>query len=198
MIEINLLPHREAKRVADLRESVSLLVLGIVVLAGVGYVVDGRVDEDLSSSRAIAQQLQHSIARYKPQQAQVLAFKKKKSELQDKLDVIEGLDRARSGPVRIMDELAIRTPDRLWLTRLKTEDGRIELEGNSLDNGIVADFLRGLNGSDFFSNVDLVKTDEGKAVDGVQLVTFEISAELVTPTGAEDGTEQQAEGAQAS
>ena len=31
MIEINLLPHREAKRVADLRESIALLILGLLV-----------------------------------------------------------------------------------------------------------------------------------------------------------------------
>ena len=38
MIEINLLPHREAKRAADLRESIALLILGLLVIAGFAVV----------------------------------------------------------------------------------------------------------------------------------------------------------------
>ena len=41
MIEINLLPHREAKRVADLRENVAVLMLGLVVIAGVAVFMKG-------------------------------------------------------------------------------------------------------------------------------------------------------------
>lgn len=182
MIQINLLPHREAKRAADLRESVAVLTLGLVMIGGVVVFVNGNVEDEIVSARATVQQLEGDIARYKPQEAQVEGFKQKKSQLEDKLDVIKGLDRARSGPVRIMDELAMHTPDRLWLTSMTTKAGTIQLEGNSLDNGVVADFLRGLSTSKYFANVDLVKTGGGDAVDGVRLVKFVISADLVTPS----------------
>lgn len=33
-MEINLLPHRQARRVADLRETLAVLVLGLVVVIG--------------------------------------------------------------------------------------------------------------------------------------------------------------------
>lgn len=182
MIQINLLPHREAKRAADLRESVAVLTLGLVMIGGVVVFVNGNIEDEIVSARATVQQLEGDIARYKPQEAQVEGFKQKKSQLEDKLDVIKGLDRARSGPVRIMDELAMHTPDRLWLTSMTTKAGTIQLEGNSLDNGVVADFLRGLSTSKYFANVDLVKTGGGDAVDGVRLVKFVISADLVTPS----------------
>lgn len=182
MIEINLLPHREAKRAADLRESVALLVLGLVLVGGGAFFMNGSVGDQLETARASVKQLESEIARYKPQEAQVASFKKKKATLEDKLDVIKGLDRARTGPVRILDELASHTPDRLWLTSLTTKAGTIELEGNSLDNGVVADFLRNLNTSAYFANVDLVKTGRGDEVQGVRLVKFVINAELVTPT----------------
>ena len=182
MIQINLLPHREAKRAADLRESVAVLTLGLVMIGGVVVFVNGNVEDEIVSARATVQQLEGDIARYKPQEAQVEGFKQKKSQLEDKLDVSKGLDRARSGPVRIMDELAMHTPDRLWLTSMTTKAGTIQLEGNSLDNGVVADFLRGLSTSKYFANVDLVKTGGGDAVDGVRLVKFVISADLVTPS----------------
>lgn len=186
MIEINLLPHREAKRVADLRDSIGLLVLGLVVIAGGVVFMNGQVEDQLANARITVQQLESDIARYKPQEALVAEFRKKKSDLEDKLEVIHGLDRARSGPVRMFDELASQTPDRLWLTQLSTDAGRVKLEGSSLDNGVVADFLRALNASEYFSNVDLLKTGGGPPVDGVQLVRFEITADLVTPSESQD------------
>ena len=187
MIEINLLPHREAKRVADLRENVAVLVLGLVVIAGAAVFMNGRIKGEIETARQAVQKMETEIARYKPQEAQVEVFKAKKSQLEDKLDVIDGLDAARTGPVRVLEQLALHTPERLWLTKLETQSGKIELKGNSLDNGVVADFLRGLNASNYFVNVDLVKTGRGSTVGGVRLVQFEITADLVTPAEAEAG-----------
>lgn len=181
MIQINLLPHREARRVADLRESIGLLVLGLVVLTGSIVFLNGQVDDQLTDARLSVHQLESDIERYKPQEALVAEFRRKKSDLEDKLEVIRNLDRARSGPVRMFEELSLQTPERLWLTGLTTEGGRIKLVGSSLDNGVVADFLRSLNASAHFANVDLLKTGGSNPVDGVQLVQFEISADLVTP-----------------
>ncbi|MDG2050303.1 MAG: PilN domain-containing protein, partial [Myxococcota bacterium] len=136
MIEINLLPHREAQRVADVRESISLMVLGLVVIAGLIVFLDAQIADQLQDAQASVQQLKSDIQRYEPQKLQVSEFRNKKSELQDKLGVIEGLDRARRGPVRLFEELASETPDRLWLTQLGTDSGALRLQGSSLDNGV--------------------------------------------------------------
>jgi type IV pilus assembly protein PilN len=182
MIEINLLPHREAKRAADLRQSAAVLVLGCVLAGGSVAIVHRDVNQSLVQSQATVRQLEAAIERFKPQQKQVASFKKKRGELEAKLNVITGLDNARSGPVRIMDELSNHTPPRLWLTRLSTKGRNIKLEGASLDTGVVADFLRSLNNSGYFVNVDLEKTKGGKEVEGVRLVDFTISAELRPPS----------------
>jgi type IV pilus assembly protein PilN len=181
MMEINLLPHREARRAADLRESIALLLLGlVVVLAGI-FFTHQSVKSDLASTEASVAQLEADIERYKPQQALVEGFKKQKKQLQDKLDIIASLEQARSGPVRVLDELSNNVPERLWLTAISTKGKGIQLEGMSLDTGVVADFLRGLNASPFFSNVDLDKTSGGKVVRGVRLVKFIIRADMESP-----------------
>jgi type IV pilus assembly protein PilN len=111
----------------------------------------------------------------------------------DKIDVIRGLDRARSGPVRIFDELSKNTPDRLWLTSLSTEGVAITVEGDSLDTGVVADFLRSLNASEYFKDVDLERTSPGAEVEGVRLVHFSITAVLAGPVGEDaDGADGEA------
>jgi len=189
MIEINLLPHREARRAADLRQTAGVLVLGLVLVIGAIVMVDAGIENDITRAEAAVRQLEADIARYKPEEEQVQAFKAKKSELEDKIDVIKGLDRARSGPVRIMDELSKSTPDRLWLTSLETEGVQITVEGDSLDTGVVADFLRSLNASPFFTEVDLERTSSGAQVEGVKLVHFVITAALVADPNAKKESE---------
>lgn len=181
MMEINLLPHREARRAADLRETVAVLVLGIVLVGGGIFLTDKGVKSDLAAAEAHVAQLQADIQRYEPQKKLVKSFKKQKKQLQSKLDIIKSLEDARNGPVRILDELSARVPDRLWLTSIKTKGKGIKLEGQSLDTGVVADFLRGLNASPYFTNVDLDKTSGGKVVKGVRLVNFEIRADMTSP-----------------
>jgi type IV pilus assembly protein PilN len=181
MIEINLLPHREARRAADLRQTVALLILGLVVEGGLIAYMNSEVADSLAAAEASTVQLQGDIEQYKPQEAQVQEFKRTRGQLEAKLGVIDGLDRGRSGPVRLLDELAIYTPERLWLTGLETSGVQITLKGESLDTDMVADFLRGLNESQYFTNVDLDRTARGKEIEGVKLVTFVITAELTRP-----------------
>ena len=181
-MEINLLPHREARRAADLRETLAVLVLGLAVVGGGISLTDKGVQSDLAAAEASVAQLKADIARYEPQKELVKTFKKRKKQLRSKLDVIDSLEQARNGPVRVLDELSERVPDRLWLTSISTKGKGIKLEGQSLDNSVVAEFLRGLNASPFFGNVDLDKTSGGKVVKGVRLVNFEIRADMISPT----------------
>ncbi|MBB84367.1 MAG: hypothetical protein CL931_11205 [Deltaproteobacteria bacterium] len=181
-MEINLLPHREARRAADLRETLAVLVLGLAVVGGGISLTDKGVQSDLAAAEASVAQLKADIARYEAQKKLVKTFKKRKKQLRSKLDVIDSLEQARNGPVRVLDELSERVPDRLWLTSISTKGKGIKLAGQSLDTGVVAEFLRGLNASPFFRNVDLDKTSGGKVVKGVRLVNFEIRADMVSPT----------------
>lgn len=189
MIEINLLPHREAKRVADLRQTVGLLGLGLIAVAGGIWFVHKDLQHSQEMARASVRQLEADIERFKPEEIKVANFKKKRAELEDKLQIIRNLDAARSGPVRLLDELSATTPERLWLTKLTTQGVGITLEGQSLDTSVVADFLRGLNASEYFDLVDLERTASGPEVEGVKLVKFVITAQLVNPTDDDEKDE---------
>ena len=181
MLEINLLPVREARRKADLRQYMMQLVLMVILTVGVIGLVHSRIGDQLERAQARVKQMENDIDQFKPQLEQVAAFKKRKAELEKKIDVIDGLDRARTGPVRVLNELALKTPDRLWLTSLTTKGKTISLKGQSLDNELVALFLRSLGESEYFANVDLDSTKLGAEKGGLKLVTFQIRAELVTP-----------------
>lgn len=188
MIEINLLPVREARRKADLRELLMQLMLVVLLTAGLIALVHSRMKDDIDVANSRVQQMEHDIEQFKPQLAQVAAFRKQKAKLEKKIDVIDGLDRARSGPVRMLAELATRTPERLWLTSLATKGSTLTLRGESIDNEIVALFLRALDESEYFSNVDLESSVLAGEKKGVRLVSFSITAVLVTPQRPSEAT----------
>ena len=130
MIRINLLPVREARRKADLQQQFVLIaaaaVGSLVLAAGVHQFVRSSV----TSANKRVEVLKTQLAQFKPQQEQVDAFKAKKADIEQKLEVIDRLERSRSGPVHILDELASRTPERVWLTTLSANGGKIEIEGH--------------------------------------------------------------------
>jgi type IV pilus assembly protein PilN len=185
MIQINLLPVREAKRKADVKQNVHELVLMlIVVVAAIGFVHTDLTGTIGATEHRISQ-MQTDIDKFKPQLDQVAAFRAKKAVLQKKIDVIAGLDRARKGPVRIMDELAMRTPERLWLDSISARGTKLELTGQSLDNELVAVFLGSLGDSPYFADVDLNSSELANGPEGLQVVKFKIQAVIVPPqTGA--------------
>lgn len=180
MIRINLLPVREARRKADLQQQFMLIAVAavgsLVLAAGVHQFVRSSV----TNANRRVEVLKTQLAQFKPQQEKVDAFKAQKSEIEQKLEVIDRLEKSRSGPVHILDELASRTPERVWLTNLSATGGKIELEGMSLDNELVALFLTALNDSAYFANVELKET-ELKTVDELKLNTFRIVAQLESP-----------------
>ncbi len=185
MIQINLLPVREAKRKADVKQNVLELVLALIVVAAAVGFAHTDLQTKIDTAQGRVTQMQKDIEKFKPQLDQVAAFRAKKAELQKKIDVIAGLDRARKGPVRVMDELATHTPERLWLDSVSTKGTQIELTGQSLDNELVAVFLGSLGDSPYFANVDLNSTELGDGPDGLKVVKFKIQATMVAPQTAQ-------------
>jgi type IV pilus assembly protein PilN len=184
MIEINLLPVREERRKADLHQQGVLLlatVIGSMVLVG-GY--HAFLRSSVSSARDGTRQLQRQIDAFGPQLKQVEGFRTAKAEIEQKLSVIEDLDRSRSGPIRVLDELASHTPERVWLTKLETGAAGVGIEGVSLDNELVALFLTALGESPYFEDVELEET-ELLEQEGLKLNEFRLRARLVTDIGGD-------------
>ena len=191
MIQINLLPVREARRKADAQQQL-LITLGTIAATIVAAFMFHQVYKlDINDSRRRVREAQERLEQFKPQQAQVEEYKKKKSEIERKLEVIARLKRSRSGPVRILDELAKYTPERVWLTKLETSGGSIEVEGMSGDNHLVAEFLTALSASPYFGGVELVET-KLQVVDELRLNTFIIQAQIQDPGALEDAAKKNA------
>lgn len=180
MIRINLLPVREARRKAGLQQQMMLLGGALVASLALSTLVHITMKARTMSARSRVAALQAQIDSFKGQLGEVEEFRKKKADTEQKLSVIDRLDKSRSGPVHVLDELATRSPERLWITKLEAAKGGIKLEGMALDNEGIAELLTSLNASDFFEGVELVSTELEES-EGLKLNSFVIVARITVP-----------------
>jgi len=167
MIRINLLPVKDAQRAIDRRQQLSVALLGLVLallVMIIPYMLQGhtlgRLDTDIK-------QLHGEIAKFDTQTREVRDLDKKRKELEAKLKVIENLNQKRVGPVRILEDLSSATPEKLWLVDFADVNGQATLTGMALDNQTIAVFMRQLQASKYFFEVDLVETSQSEPMRGV-------------------------------
>src|SRR5262245_37234112 len=82
MIQINLLPVREAKRKADVKQNVLELVFALILVAAAIGFFQSDLSAKIQTSQNRITQMQNDIEKFKPQLDQVAAFRAKKAELQ--------------------------------------------------------------------------------------------------------------------
>ncbi len=181
MIHINLLPVREARRQAGLRAQGVLLGGAIAAAVAVCAVLHLSIASSIGDEKGKIQTAKVELAKLEEARKQVERFRREKEEIEQKLGVIHRLEQARNGPVLIMDEIATRIPERLWLVELDMRGGALKMKGTSMDNETVAAFMTSLEASPMIGGVELKQTSlvEGN---GLKLVDFEIqSREIRAP-----------------
>ena len=160
MIRINLLPTEEVERAADQRQQFA--TVGLVVALSVFFVIvvhtwqAARVAATHRRVTQVSEELQAIMGPYD----EVQKIQAQQKELQEKLDVIKQLEARSGGPVHVLDDLSGATPDKLWLTEFAETGGTARLSGFSVDEQTIADFLRRLGGSSYFTGVDLEETTQ--------------------------------------
>lgn len=180
MIRINLLPVKAAQKKEKLRgQLIILLASAVIVSAGCGAVYLSLVSK-VDAAREENVRREDELNQLKKKIGEVGRFKKMKEELQGKLDVLAKLKEGQSGPVHLLDELSARMPDKLWINSFKSAGGAVSISGFGLNEETVAQFLRDLEASPYYMNVEL-QVIEQAAQGGLKLHKFDITGRVETP-----------------
>ena len=101
--------------------------------------------------------------------------------MEQKLDSIKKLQAGSQVTVRVLDEVASRTPtSRMWLTSLQQSAGRLQLQGIALDNETIAQYMQQLEASEYFEKTELTssaQTDVAKQ----KLKSFALTINVIVP-----------------
>ena len=166
MIRINLFPFRAARIKENIRRQVTIYMLSTVFLILVMsyYFLD--LDKQVKSLRQEQDASNKELATFKDTNAKIKALQETIAEVEVKLKTIKGLEEVKTGPVKLLDDIATSVPkDKLWLTTLKENKGTLILEGTAMDNETVADFMNQLESTESLKSVELVRTRQKEIKD---------------------------------
>jgi type IV pilus assembly protein PilM len=176
VIRINLLPVREARRAANMRKQGVFMAGAAGAGVAISLILSMWMTARISRERALITARETELKKLEEVQKEVKRFQAEQQEIEQKLAVIDQIEAQRTGPVKIMDELAQRIPQRVWLTGLTASGGMLEIQGHSLDAEIVADFAAALEESPMLSGVDLRESNLVE-IDGLKLAAFMMTAQ---------------------
>ena len=192
MIKINLLGlKKEIRKSSGVSAPVSLEGAKIVIFAivftaaGLGYVAWRHVSlnseaDKITADTKKAVDEQKRLAAVKVEVEQMEAVKR---QLIKQIDVIEALERGRTGPTQMLNAMAntVVSTKTMWLTTFDTTGSKVNMTGLATSMITVADFVEGLKKSGMFINIEMKETVQDDKVKDLKAYSWEISADIVLP-----------------
>jgi type IV pilus assembly protein PilN len=196
MIRINLLGQarpKAAKQAIPLDTTVQFLfgavAVGLaVVILGISYY---QQKHQLDETQRRIDALKAEKASLQQVKADVDKFEQQKSILQQRIDVIETLQKNRSGAQDMMQMVAntVVRIDSLWLTSLDRKGDAIVLDGEAGSINAVANFITELKKSGYFQQVEIKNTKENDLLPGVETYGFEMTVSVAPPASGQPATQ---------
>ena len=163
MIKVNLFPFRAARIKENIRRQVTIYVLSVIflILASSYFYLD--LNNKVNTLREEQDVKQKELDSFKDTNRKIAALKRTIAAVEVKLKTIKRLEKGKTGPVKLLDDIAMSVPgDKLWLTTLKEQKGTLVLNGTAMDNETVADFMDRLQNTQSINSVQLVRTRQKK------------------------------------
>ncbi len=188
MIRINLLGQARPKaqrRAVPLEATlqIALFIFSIVfaaVFLGIHY---HQLSADLKAKQDQIQQLNGEKARLENLKLQVEAFDRQKGVLQQRISVIEELQRNRTGGQELLDALAttVTRTETLWLTSLSRKGNSLTIEGSAASINSVANFITQLKRSGYFQKIEIKESKQDDRNTAVMTFNFTLLADFQLP-----------------
>uniref|UniRef100_C6E0T0 Fimbrial assembly family protein n=1 Tax=Geobacter sp. (strain M21) TaxID=443144 RepID=C6E0T0_GEOSM len=177
MIKINLLPLRASKKKETIRQQVSILVICVVGVLVVGLSLYGVLRGRIAATTAEIANSESELSSLKTKIGTMDNIKKLQQEVKKKLDVLNQLRRAKTGPASRLAALSDALPPQLWLTRYAENGNNVAIAGVAMSEELIAIFMKSLQASGAFSNVELVVSEQNETA-GVKAKRFELQVQI--------------------
>jgi type IV pilus assembly protein PilN len=185
MIRINLLGRSRPKATrttVPLEATLQyvLLVIALVVSGGALYGHYLLLDRENSKIAAHIQKQMGEKARLEQLKTQVDNFEKQKAVLQQRIGVIEGLQRNRTGGQELLEAIAntVSRTDTLWLTSVDRKGDALTINGAAGSINAVANYITQLKRSGYFQTVEIKESHQDESNKTVEIFTFSLTAQF--------------------
>jgi type IV pilus assembly protein PilN len=196
MIRIDLLGNarQKTRKTAsfDLAQQLTTLcgLILVAALAGIGWWYWSLTNESARLDTEIAARKQEA-ARLQSLLGEVQRFEAQRTQLQQRVQLIEQLRGGQAVPVQLLDHVSRSLPDMMWLTDMTQEGGAVVIKGRSTTLIGLSDFVGNLANTALLkkpieivdSQVDSARTG-GPGNQTADLIQFTVKAELASAAPA--------------
>ena len=190
MIRINLLGQtrpKAAKKAVPLEATVQVLFLAVAVGLAVVilFITYLQQKKQLDATNQKISTLRAEKANLQAIKADVDRFESQKAELQHRIDVIETLQKNRTGGQELLQMVAntVVRVDSLWLTSLERKGDSLDIQGQAGSINAVANFITQLKRSGYFDKVEIKEAKETDIIKSAQTFGFTMTAAISTAPG---------------
>jgi type IV pilus assembly protein PilN len=195
MIRINLLttekPLAKTSRFSALGLAGHQLTIGcaMILVAGASFIAwrYWQIQKDSAELNAQIAQAQTETIQLRSVLLEVQKFEERRTQLQQRVGLIEQLRKDQTGPVHMLDEISRAIPPTLWLTDLKQSltGAEVIIEGRCTGLTGLTDFVTNLERSGYFKkSIEIVNTQLEVSPTVADLIRFSIKAQFDRPVVA--------------
>ncbi|HDZ56936.1 MAG TPA: pilus assembly protein PilN [Pseudomonas xinjiangensis] len=191
MARINLLPWREQLREERKKEFLTILVLIVVFAVGLIFLGDRHLNGKIDHQNARNEFLRKEIAVLETRIKEIEELQARRTQLLDRMKIIQDLQGNRPIIVRVFDEMARTLPDGVYFTSVEKKEAVVNIEGGAESNSRVSNLMRQMDASEWLKspNLTAVKAVTQGALD--QANVFELSVRQTEPNAPAAEGEQQ-------
>lgn len=184
--KINLLPWRAELREQRKRDFLKILagcaVAGLLVFAIWYTAIQSLVEYQKKRN----QKLQTEISLLDQKVKEIDDLKKKRTEMIDRMKVIQSLQGTRPLIVHVFDEIVQKQPDGVYFSKIERKDNKIFINGTAESNNRVSTLMRDLEKSEWFESPLLTKVQANPAL-GEQGTDFNLAVDVSLPQVNNEG-----------
>jgi len=184
MIKINLLPVRAEKKKETAKQQISILLLTVVAVLLIALGIYSITLAKISTAKDEISKSEQEIKRLKEKIGEIDNIKKFQAEVKKKLDILNQLRTNKTGPATRLAKLSDAVPEKLWLTKYAESGEKVSLAGVAFNEEIIAAFMRNLQASGEFTNVELLVSEQTE-MSSMKVKKFDISCALKPAKAAE-------------
>ncbi len=181
---INLLPWRETLRKERKRQFASIAGGIALLMAAVIFYVHLHINGLVEYQNSRNALLETEIAKVDESIKEIRELETKKTQLLNRMTVIQDLQTRRPLSVHLLDELVRTLPEGLVLARVTQKDADLELEGVAQSNARISAFMRNLEDSLWFSNPKL-EVIQAQDTAGNRVSKFVLKVKQLAPEAVE-------------
>jgi len=154
-----------------------LIILVIVGLGNFGYWYQiNKQKQTIASNMAVAEQKNRELSDVK---ARYLERQREADNYKRRVDVIDQLRKAQSGPVDLLATVAgtVNNTEAVWLNSMKDQGANVAIEGMALSTDAVASLITNLQKTGYFKNIEIKETYQDDTFKEMQAFSFTLTCE---------------------